>query len=796
MTDFNASVSFTATPDEVLAALEKITQEMEEAAKGADAAGESIKKMPEGGAQGSENLIGKLAMMTVGFATLAGAAEKALDLVVEGIKNVIDFIPEALDKTRELAMSYDTLRVTADLSSTEFTKFSAALVLSGAKVEDLSSIVRGMERGIRTSSEYLVENGIAANKAALEHMDLGEYLEKVVQRMDTLGTASERDQLLLHAFGRGGMEFARVLVEMTHHMEEAQAVMEKGGALDAQTLANMHALIQSQGRLKIAKEEYDAAVASGASGTAIALNQAKAKMYEAATEQERMFEAARHGYITTHTLANDYIIDLKRLKADYEALKEAERSGAADLQREMMHFRDTTPAKPLKDPDEEKQKREAAEKARKQREEEEAKAERERMEVMNNLQEQAVRLGKEDLQMMAAKTVAEKQQRADEEAKLRLQEEQRRIGGELARSDTPENWDTAQKAGAAAQKLYADTILANARKASEERQQVEQKNQEQLNKMEADGWQKRVAVIHAGMEKIRDEIRSGNDSTHTLEQVDQAESHAIAEEKAKAIRQAAEQMGEEFRKFRSNLAPLDHSLEHTFNGIMTGAIKSKEIFSSFVKDIGAGIASALARLAASYITSAIAAALFQSTTAAANVIAAGTAQDLAASEIWAAYAPIPFGGTALALAEISVMEASIAGVAGASKGFGASASSAPAHALAEGGYVDSPTLALIGEAGYPEVVMPETSFQDYFSGTLSMGASLARAQDATNRSVSSYSRVGASYASQAARRSAAGGNGGVVVNIAGHVIGEGIESARIIGDHVSAALDNYNRRNN
>lgn len=82
--------------------------------------------------------------------------------------------------------------------------------------------------------------------------------------------------------------------------------------------------------------------------------------------------------------------------------------------------------------------------------------------------------------------------------------------------------------------------------------------------------------------------------------------------------------------------------------------------------------------------------------------------DLAIAEIFAAHAGIPFVGVAIAQGFIAQMMAAYAAFAAMAQGL-VTAGGVAATAFAEGGRIDRPTLALMGEAG-PELVAPEKQF--------------------------------------------------------------------------------------
>lgn len=87
------------------------------------------------------------------------------------------------------------------------------------------------------------------------------------------------------------------------------------------------------------------------------------------------------------------------------------------------------------------------------------------------------------------------------------------------------------------------------------------------------------------------------------------------------------------------------------------------------------------------------------------------ALDLAVAEIFAAHAGIPFAGVSIATGFVAQMMATYAAFAAMAQGL-VTASKGAAVAFAEGGWINQPTYALMGEAGERELVAPETSFTD------------------------------------------------------------------------------------
>ena len=251
------------------------------------------------------------------------------------------------------------------------------------------------------------------------------------------------------------------------------------------------------------------------------------------------------------------------------------------------------------------------------------------------------------------------------------------------------------------------------------------------------------------------------------------------------------------------------TIANTWTGIVTGAIKSGDIIKTVWKGVSTSIIQALADVgakelvgwgisksiaswkkadatidittekakAAAKVAGAGQTASAAATEAAASTTATTANTSKAASGFFSAYAGIPWVGVALALAAIATMMTIMKSIT--------------AHAV--GGVVDHPTLGLIGEAG-TEIVMPETNFREYWQGTLQMGASLARAQDAADGRVGYYNRLGSSYGQAAydARRDAATGSDGGT-HYHSHmegalIVSESIEGQRMFDGHVQNSL--------
>lgn len=233
---------------------------------------------------------------------------------------------------------------------------------------------------------------------------------------------------------------------------------------------------------------------------------------------------------------------------------------------------------------------------------------------------------------------------------------------------------------------------------------------------------------------------------------------------------------------------IQSSFQRAIDGMLSGTMRVGEAMKSVWKGISQAVISALAGIAAQYITTAVAASVLGATQTTVASTTASASSTAAAAEIWEAWAPLSLvGGEFAALAEIATMVASIKG--------------AGIVAHAQGGVIDRPMLALLGEGSDHEIVANETSFRDWGNDVLNMGATLARANMSTQRTTEHYNNLGASYATAAAHQGPsspgkASTDGGDHYHFEGSTImGTSVESMRVVGRQQRRAQREWGWRN-
>ena len=243
------------------------------------------------------------------------------------IKEVVEFVDHAIESTNKLSETYEGLAITAGMTVDEFNKITAAAMLVGGSAEDVTTLVSGMERGIKRNSDALILNGIAADKTALSHMSLEEYISKVVETMNSLASASEKDQLLMAAFGRGGMQFADLLVEMNEHMAKANELTKDGGILTEEITAKMKKHREELGEYNLVLKEYQAQVASQAVTWTDLWHNFQAFAMQTDLNQSKVQEFVSKGLVQYKLLADGVNADNKAMLASTNALIEAWKAG-------------------------------------------------------------------------------------------------------------------------------------------------------------------------------------------------------------------------------------------------------------------------------------------------------------------------------------------------------------------------------------------------------------------------------------------------------------------------------------
>lgn len=234
-----------------------------------------------------------------------------------------------------------------------------------------------------------------------------------------------------------------------------------------------------------------------------------------------------------------------------------------------------------------------------------------------------------------------------------------------------------------------------------------------------------------------------------------------------ALNEFVEASKNKFQQWKDTITGVINGVANTFattlNSFLQGEVKRGQVLTTLWKGISGVMTSALSQIIAAKLKEWMVdkAISIWKTGDSAKKVTENTAETAtnttaAASGIFQAHSSIPWVGVAIAIAMIAAMMAIMNGITG----------------RAVGGLITRPELTLMGEAG-PEVIAPESSFQDYTARIFNMGANLQSSLNRGNSLAAGYDTQANAYASGVPRY---GGQPPVVQQIT-HIHGHFIDSS-------------------
>lgn len=272
------------------------------------------------------------------------------------------------------------------------------------------------------------------------------------------------------------------------------------------------------------------------------------------------------------------------------------------------------------------------------------------------------------------------------------------------------------------EELYAATMDAEAIKTG--LIQIEEDKQRAISEIKERYRQQELQKAQAAMQKEEQEMEAAYNRARTALQAQVRNMldpiGAMVESAYNSLNQRAAAFAE---TFRSMMSPL----QNAFNSLLMGMrvnwgnvlkqmiVQFAMVFvNQFIAWVGTmimqWITGETTKTAATATGAAARVGITAAETAATTTLTVA-ALDLAIAEIFAAHAGIPFAGVSIATGFVAQMMATYTAFAAMAQGL-VTASKGAAVAFAEGGWINQPTYALMGEAGERELVAPETSFTD------------------------------------------------------------------------------------
>lgn len=459
------------------------------------------------------------------FGSVAGLSSMMADKVVEGLREIVNYVPEAIESTNKLSEAFKDLRITAGLSVEEFNEFLATSQLSGGTVQDVTEIVSGMQKGIKANSEVLIANGIATDKTALSHMTLGQYVHRVVEVMEEMGSATDKDQLLMAAFGRSGMALANKVVELNENFKEGQEIAKRGAPINAQSIQNLEEHEKAVGRLNLALQRNKSMTAEAYSPISNAYTNWRAGAVSWSNDSYEAMALAQRGLIQYRFQSDGVSIAIGKMIEDMRRFKRMQQEANEDRAREELHAKNVSASKEVrtfKSADDLKPGKE------------------------NTFQSDMNRLLGENLRTRQSVVLAERQRNETLLAGNALDAERLQIAKGL--KDGSLTAQQAAKLRAQAEQNYTDQAIAIDTKYTTERVKLYEGMQARLSGQEQGGLAKRLAAIAKEFAAIREENAKLGGAT--------SEADIAAAERAAQGRARVDQVKEDLGKLKEELSQL------------------------------------------------------------------------------------------------------------------------------------------------------------------------------------------------------------------------------------------------
>jgi len=285
---------------------------------------------------------GNIGKMIEAFEAVGPAAllVGGVGLAFEGLKMAVEYVVESVQETKELAESFRTLEYATGATNAQMNQYTAAMEMAGGSTSDLTTLMQGMVRAVKTHSGVLIANGMAASKSALDHMTFGEYLTKVNEIARTMETPLMRDEFLVAALGKSASGSGEKLEEM----QKAMIKVAGTEILSPEVMRTMKELTEADGRLKAAHQARAAQVAAMAAPTKIAYENMRSAAIEWNIAENNAMDLVSRGHIQMirhfDEVTSKWVIDYDKLIAkakEYNAeVARNEDLGKQDAEREQM----------------------------------------------------------------------------------------------------------------------------------------------------------------------------------------------------------------------------------------------------------------------------------------------------------------------------------------------------------------------------------------------------------------------------------------------------------------------------
>lgn len=302
MADNALAVQITADIAQFVTALNQATARIEDASKAMVGSNDRVRASSEGATQAQiglsqsvQNSIREYAAGAAAGLTIANAIEKVGEFAKEATKWIYD----SAEAVNDLSEKFKELRVTTGESLDSLNELYGAAQMSGQGVELVESLMAGWTKGIKSNSDVLIANGVAANKAALDGMSFKEYLLKVYEISQEMKTPAEANVFLTEALGRSGAQAAPKLKELAENLETGTEALKTGNIVTLERLEMQEREEKATGALGLAYQKLYASIGDGVNKALVPVKEWVGWGMKTKVAQDDVQKALEAGIITT-----------------------------------------------------------------------------------------------------------------------------------------------------------------------------------------------------------------------------------------------------------------------------------------------------------------------------------------------------------------------------------------------------------------------------------------------------------------------------------------------------------------
>ena len=189
-----------------------------------------------------ESFTSGLGKMALGFGSIAELGEKVTEKIIEGLKELKNFIPESIEQVNTLSKTFEGLQFQTGENLQQLSIYAAAMRLVGGSMDDLTGWFKGVTMAMRAHSSAFIENGIAANDDALMQMKPIEVLKASLDVIEHCTDSNKRLILEQELLGRSGQAQVPLMKRFFESLGEGEEILNTyGGAVTQAMIDTTHA---------------------------------------------------------------------------------------------------------------------------------------------------------------------------------------------------------------------------------------------------------------------------------------------------------------------------------------------------------------------------------------------------------------------------------------------------------------------------------------------------------------------------------------------------------------------------